>query len=218
MGAPRLWICVPKRLASEEAHVLWRKALASNSSADFVAETAGSSLDAIHDDDDTLALAATAGCVAAFTSLVKRHQNRIYKMVHKYVEDPVLAFDVTQDTFITLHRDLDRYEARGRFRAYLSRIAINKVRMALRSRWLTRSLIPVPERHHSGTESKFDAAHDLSKAVLKLSPKLRAVIVLYYWRQMTHAEVAEVLQVPIGTVRRRLFDALRKMRLYLEDG
>jgi RNA polymerase sigma-70 factor (ECF subfamily) len=164
--------------------------------------------------DDSLIAQVQSGQQAAFKTLVERHQARVYAIAYRQLGDATLARDVTQNTFVALYQHIDHYQSRGQFRAYVARIAINQCRMAVRSRWLTKRLLPLPEaRAH---QPQLELNHDLQRALSGLSTKLREVTVLYYVGGLTAAEIAEQLQLPLGTVKRRLFDALVKLRACME--
>lgn len=169
--------------------------------------------------DDELMLIARGGGQAAFDALVRRHQGWVLRLCARGVGDPSLAKDVAQATFVELHRSLPRYEPRGAFRSFLARIAVNQCRMAGRTRGRARRRDDAAEPPPSSSSSLPDDVvlarerkRQLDRALATLSPKLRDVVVLRYAADLSHAEIASALGVPIGTVKSRLFDAVEKLR------
>jgi RNA polymerase sigma-70 factor, ECF subfamily len=164
--------------------------------------------------DDVLMQRARLGSAPAFEHLVRRHQARVLRVAARYSSDASVAQDIAQSTFLELHRSLGRYEPRGHFTAYLCRIALNQCRIEGRRRqrsWLMLSVA------RSTEPALFDERPDLQRAIAELSSKLRDVVILRYSGDLDLAEIAEALDVPLGTVKRRLFDAMVKLRQSLGD-
>lgn len=173
--------------------------------------------------DDDLMLLARGGQAKAFDELVRRHQRRIVRIAARYLGDPASAADVAQATFVELYRALPRYHPQGRFPAYLYRVLINQCHMAKRARrsqgraFDTLSTEPsqavnIPDQAILARERAREVAH----ALAELSPKLRDVLVLRFAGEVSYDEIAAVLQLPLGTVKRRIFDGLEKLRLIME--
>jgi RNA polymerase sigma-70 factor, ECF subfamily len=164
--------------------------------------------------DDDLMLLARGGAEGALNTLIQRHQARVLRLACRYVGDQALAADVAQNTFVALFRSAPQYRPRGRFSAYLYRLLLNQCHMARRS----------AQSHVRGLtelrESGLSPAHvlqrerqrDLERALAGLSTKLRDVVVLRFCAEQSYEEIAETLDIPTGTVKRRLFDAMAKLR------
>lgn len=169
--------------------------------------------------DDELMVAARGGDLDAFDALVRRHQDRALAVAGKYLEAPGLAQDVAQNTFVEVYRGLDRYQARGRFSAYLYRVLVNQCRMACRARGYEERARQVartePGRPGPGPEAvamRRQRRATVDLAVGQLSEKLRAVVLLRFAGDLSYQEIADALHVPLGTVKRRLFDGVRQLR------
>ncbi len=183
--------------------------------------------------DDELMLLARGGIVEAFDELVRRHQVRVLRVAARRLADREMAPDIAQCAFLDLYRALPRYQARGRFGAYLFRAVLNQCRMAERAarterRHRLRPAGPVdPDREarqvpalDSSAETRVlerERDRDLERAVGRLSPRLRDVISLRYAASLGYNEIAETLAIPVGTVKRRLFDAVEKLRRLMEE-
>jgi RNA polymerase sigma-70 factor, ECF subfamily len=158
-----------------------------------------------------LMLLARGGVDGALDTLIQRHQARVLRLACRYVGDPSLAADVAQNTFVALFRSASQYRACGKFKAYLYRLLLNQCHMARRSaRTHVRALSELREFEPS-------PAHALQRAIAGLSTKLREVVVLRFCAELDYHEIAETLDIPTGTVKRRLFDAMAKLRDELEE-
>jgi RNA polymerase sigma-70 factor (ECF subfamily) len=169
--------------------------------------------------DDDLMLLTRGGMQRAFYVLVRRHQSRVLRVAARYLRDRTLAPDIAQSAFLELFRNRERYEARGRFIAYLLRITINQSHMSTRAaRSRDTPHVDVSDMGPSVQDVALrDHRRDLERAIAQLSEKLRVVVSLRYGGDLELAEIAEILELPIGTVKRRLFDAMAKLRELLED-
>jgi RNA polymerase sigma-70 factor, ECF subfamily len=169
--------------------------------------------------DDELMELTCSGRHAAFQLLVRRHQARVLRVAARYLRDRTLASDVAQSAFLELYKNRERYQARGRFVPFLCRIAVNQCRMSARQAKLRASAgseLGVRDRAADDCTLREDR-HDLAYALGQLSEKLRVVVVLRYGGDLDLAEIAEALELPLGSVKRRLFDAMAKLRELLEE-
>lgn len=169
--------------------------------------------------DDDLMLLARGGVAGALDTLIERFQARVLRLACRYLGDAVLAADVAQNTFVALFRSAPQYRAHGKFKAYLYRLLLNQCRMARRS---ARSHVRVlTDLQESGLSPEHvlqrERQRDLERAVAGLSTKLRDVVVLRFCAELSYDEIAETLDIPTGTVKRRLFDAMAKLRDELEE-
>jgi RNA polymerase sigma-70 factor, ECF subfamily len=173
--------------------------------------------------DDDLMLLARGGLDAAFDTLVRRHQRRVLRVASRLARRSSLAPDLAQNTFLAIYRALPNYQARGKFSAFLFRVLMTQCRLSYRSAHV--------ENHarHRISQVPIDTSETVEDIILArerqrevelaldcLSPKLRQAVVLRYSGELSYDEIAEVLSVPVGTVKRRLFDAMEKLRQNLE--
>ena len=114
--------------------------------------------------------------------------------------------------------------ARGRFPSYFYRVLLNQCAMVRRSALVeARAALVMPAAPAEAAATQETAIlarereRDVEAALARLSAKLRDVVVLRYSGALRYDEIADVLHVPVGTVKRRLFDALEKLRQELED-
>ena len=174
--------------------------------------------------DDDLMLLARANVSGAFTALVARHQQRTLRVAGRQLGPGAIAAtaDVVQNTFIDLYRALPRYQPRGQFGSYLFRILLNQCRMALRAARIEakhrqqHETAPAAAPPHEAAVLARERERDTEAALARLGSKLRDVVVLRYTGELSYDEIAATLEIPIGTVKRRLFDAMRKLRDLME--
>ncbi len=169
--------------------------------------------------DDDLMLLSRAGAAGAFDVLIARHRERVLRLAYRYVGQAALAADVAQNTFVALFRALPHYKAHGKFTSYLYRLLLNQCRMAKRSARAESKAMgvvaAVQELDASETLMR-ERQRDVEAALGTLSVKLREVVLLRFGADLNYQEIAETLDLPIGTVKRRVFDAMAKLRETLE--
>lgn len=170
-------------------------------------------------DDDELMLLARDGAPEAFDTLVRRHQAKVLRVAYRYLGETSLAADAAQNAFVAVYRGLPQYRASGKFTAFLYRVLLNQCRMARRSAATeSRVLIELWSRRESESREvpRHEQRRDVEAAVRELSPKLRDVVLLRFGADLGHDEIAETLDIPVGTAKRRLFVAMAKLRQTLE--
>jgi RNA polymerase sigma-70 factor (ECF subfamily) len=147
----------------------------------------------------------------AFGLLFKQFEAEVYRWILRIVRDAGTAEDVLVEAFWRAYRGRARFEASRSFGAWMRRIATNVARdhlKALRRRgWMTTNVeIPAPA----------SADHGLSESVAlafcKLPPKLQVVATLALIEERPYAEIADALDLPVGTVKSRVFRAIRALR------
>jgi RNA polymerase sigma-70 factor, ECF subfamily len=148
-----------------------------------------------------------------FRQLYDQEYLSVYRAIRAVVFDSAAAEDLTQETFVRAYRARNRYTPTAPPGAWLRRIGINLAISHLRRQKLARFLparlyVPPDRRDYDRAEAR----DVVGKALAQLSPKLRAAVVLHYYEGLTREEIAEVLQVPAGTVASRIAKAVAIMR------
>lgn len=168
---------------------------------------------------------AKRGDQTAFRHLVERHQKQVRATVHGMLGDTAEADDVAQEVFIRLYRALPDFREEAKLSTYLSRIAINLSlnelkRRKRKGRWLTFTRHDGPEAgvsDQSVDPERQEMRDALQKALQRLEPEFRAVVILRLVEGYTVKETAEILQLPPGTVASRLARAQQKLRTILDQ-
>jgi RNA polymerase sigma-70 factor (ECF subfamily) len=163
--------------------------------------------------DDHLLEAIRAGSRAAWGELFARHADAAWRTAFAIVHDHARAEDVVQDAFVRAIRAAERFDRSRPFRPWLLRIVTNRALDVLRhEQFATPGEVDPTE---SLGEDGGDPA-DVREAILRLDPDRRAVVVLRYWLDLSPVEIADRLDVPVGTVGSRLTRALHELAGYLE--
>jgi RNA polymerase sigma-70 factor (ECF subfamily) len=179
-------------------------------------QAAGLPADRQRESDEVLIRQARRGDREAFGRLVYRYREGAVDVVYRMCGDSHLAEDAAQDAFVRAWDALPRYRHRGTFKAWLYRIALNCARDALRRRRPTADVDALPLRSHApGPERQLlrrERAALVQKAVLRLPEASRAALVLREYQGLSYREIAEALDLPMGTVMSRLHYARLRLR------
>jgi len=173
---------------------------------------------------------AQGGDVEAFERIVAYYQTGLYNLAYRLVHNAETARDLCQEILLRVYRNLHMFDVDRPFRPWLYRVATNVCLNAIKSRTLrTLSLqrlqndesdLPYePEAKGedvaAGVERR-ERAEIVRARVAELAPHYRVVLVLFYLKQLSHEEICEALDLPLGTVKNRLFRARRILREKLE--
>src|SRR5271170_6894947 len=167
--------------------------------------------------DEHLMLAFSKGSAESFNELFLRYKQPIYGFFRRRTADPHHAEELSQETFLVLLRAATRYEPRALFRTYLYAIAFKILRAhrrksAFRATFFGHpTIIPDPAKQDA-TES----ALWVRRAVEKLDRIDREILLLREFEQLSYAAIADLLHLPLNTVRSRLFRARTALRNLLE--
>lgn len=177
-------------------------------------------------DDDELMLLVGGGLRPAFDELVRRHRRRMLGVAMRYVKSHGLASDLVQNTCLDIYRSAARYQPRGSFSSFMYRALLNQCHMGRRASRSEERLLaaaasePVARVQPETAEERILAGERdrrVQGALDRLSEKLRAPVVLRYTADLSYQEIADTLDIPLGTAKRRLFDALEKLRVLLVE-
>jgi RNA polymerase sigma-70 factor (ECF subfamily) len=163
--------------------------------------------------DERLMLAFSQGSTEAFTELFTRYKQPLYGFFRRRLGDPARAEELTQETFLVVLRSASRYEPRALFRTYLYAIGFKILRAQRRRSVLRATILGLrkPEQASSLWE-----AHDANLAVREALGKLdsieREILLLREFEQLSYSEIADLLRLPVNTVRSRLFRARVTLR------
>jgi RNA polymerase sigma-70 factor (ECF subfamily) len=187
-------------------------------------------------DDVALVQQARQGDSAATERLIRKYQNRIYNAILRICANPDDAAELTQDTFVKVIENIDKFQGRSSFYTWAFRIGVNltlnycqrNVKLGLKSLdaedaddsdakgvlkdFLTDVNLPDP----AAVAQNKELCGLVVKALEKLDDAQRAVIVLRDIEGMNYAQIAEVLDIELGTVRSRLSRARTSLREIME--
>jgi RNA polymerase sigma-70 factor (ECF subfamily) len=181
-------------------------------------------------DDSALVSALRSGDQSAYEMLIDRFEQPVYNMISRLMDDSAEAPDVVQEVFLKIFRNIGAFRGESSLKTWIYRIAVNEARN--HRRWFSRhrrqevaidagvgethgysDWLPDPGR--SPYESALDRETEalIDEALAALNPKFRAALVLREIEGMSYEEIAEVLDISLGTVKSRILrgrDALRK--------
>ena len=173
-------------------------------------------MDADRELEDRLVRRANRGDLEAFGEIVERYRLRVLRTAHGIVGSSDEAEDVAQEVFVKAWQALDSFRPGGSLGSWLYRITVNAAIDATRRRRPSVNLddIAPPQSNQHTERSVLDAeeAERVRRAVRNLPPASRAALVLREYEQLSYAEIAEVLNVPMGTVMSRLHYARQSLK------
>jgi RNA polymerase sigma-70 factor (ECF subfamily) len=167
-----------------------------------------------------LIAAAQQGDRAAFKALYENHRDRVYNLIFYCLTDVRLIEDVLQNVFLKVYRGLPQFRFEANLATWIYRVTINECQNQNRRNGAR--YVPFETILGSGEEIDLASTPDdwharnerreiVQQAVLQLSPKLRAVVVLKYLEGLSYDEIAETLECAPGTVASRLNRALEEL-------
>lgn len=166
---------------------------------------------------------AAGGDGAAFHALVDRHAAELMRLAVSLAASRADAEDVLQETFIGAYQGLRRFDGRASVKTWLKRILVRQAARHWNKGKRSRTALPIDAAEASPAPREFgtgaagvDRRMDVAAVIRTLAPEHREVIVMREFDQMSYAEIAEVLQVPIGTVESRLHRARADLRCKLK--
>lgn len=181
-----------------------------------------------HSDEPELIAACLRGEQQAYALLMQRHQDRLFGALFRFLGNTEDALDVAQEAFLSAFSALDRFKGGARFYTWLYRIAMNHAIDLRRRSQHKRTPRRVEEQapHAPDNRSPSPAVRleqeetvaQLQAALQQLSAEHRAVLVLKDLEGLRYEEIADIIKVPIGTVRSRLHRARLELKEILEPG
>lgn len=172
-------------------------------------------------DDAALAAAVIAGDSRAFTELMRRHKEALYRFIRRYVGDADEAYDLLQDTFLAAWSALPGFDSARPMRAWLRRIALNKCRDWSRRRSVRRfffAAAPIDNNAHrvaipaSETDPEQERRlADLDRQIANLPAGLKEPLLLTQFEGLSHKEAAQILNISPKAVEMRIYRAREQL-------
>jgi len=178
--------------------------------------------------DEELVEACQAGESSAFDVLVARWEDKIRGAAYRLLGSEEEARDAAQEAFLKAYRGLPAFKQEARFSSWLYQIAINLCRDRLRRR-KGRTMVSLEALEEVGPViagrepaaldlvQQLDLRRAVRRAIGELSEEQREVVILKEYQGLTFLEIAQALDLPISTVKTRLYRGLGQLRLSLED-
>ena len=182
----------------------------------------------MNEDDRDLIQRAQAGETAAFAQLVNRHGQMVYNLALRTLNNPQEAEDIAQETFVRAWQALPRFRGDARFATWLYRITTNlcfnrlpRLKVELNALDVDTAVTLPDQQVRIETQLlSTELRHQLHTAIDNLPESYRLLITLRHLQELSYAEIAEITNMPLGTVKTGIFRARRLLRdtlLELED-
>ncbi len=157
----------------------------------------------------------------AFCDIIHRHQNALLNFFCRMGASRSSAEDLAQETFLRLYKWRKRYKPSAKFTTFLYTLArhawADHLRKVMRSPKTVGESAAEDAVHPESGSMTADQHMDIQAALGKLSEKLRSVVVLNVYRGLAYKEIGKILEIPEGTVKSRMFLALRELRTHLQE-
>jgi RNA polymerase sigma-70 factor (ECF subfamily) len=158
--------------------------------------------------EEAIVRRAQQGDREAFRALFERYRNRVYGYIRQMVRADDLAADLTQEVFLRAYQSLPRLKAPGAFRGWLYQISEEDAgELALPD--------PTPGPERVAVRAHLSEA--VSRALARLAPERRAVVILHHLRGLSVREIARAMNTPEGTIKSRLGRARADLKQHLAD-
>lgn len=185
-----------------------------------------------HEDDAQLLYALKANQESAYEVLIARFQQPVYNLIYRLLNDPADACDAVQEVFLKVFRNVESFRGQSSLKTWVYRIALNEAYN--HRRWFSRhrkqevGLETDDEGSRSWIESISDPSRDpyeltlneerhqlIEEALREINPDFRAAVVLRDLEELSYEEIAEVMQVSLGTVKSRILRGRESLRRVL---
>ncbi len=163
-----------------------------------------------------------AGNEEAFATLYENYKNLVYRTAYLVLDNAGDAEDILQDVFVLVHRSLAKYDPdKGSFTSWLHRITVNQcLNWRRRKGYFNPSLEEIPENNLRAaviSEELRAEIQEVRRGVSQLSIKQRTIVILRYYWDLSYAEIGGILDLPLGTVKSRLHQALLSLQSNLKQ-
>jgi RNA polymerase sigma-70 factor, ECF subfamily len=161
------------------------------------------------------------GDEGAFQELVERYKDLVYALIARTIPDRSRAEDAAQDVFLRIHRGIPYFRGEARLSTWIYRIVAN---VCLQDHGRTREAVSLDDERHAGlapagSDRRFgdlELKDRLEKAIARLPPNHRLLIAAHYLEGVQYEDLAEALELPLGTVKTQLHRAKQQLRRLLE--
>src|SRR4051812_45132248 len=153
----------------------------------------------------------------AFEEFVDQFKNLVFALIARTVPDRSRADDLAQDVFLRIHRGLPYFRGEARLSTWIYRIVAN---VCVQDHGRARPSVSLDDTHDPSSTDRqygdFELRDRLEKTIARLAPPYRLVIAAHYLQGMQYEDLAEALQLPLGTVKTQLYRAKQQLRRLLE--
>ena len=151
---------------------------------------------------------------AKFNALAEKYMDMIFRLAFSWLKSPTDADDVTQNVLLSLYRTEKEFESEDHIRNWLMKVTVNECRKIWRRPFRRCENI---DDYAETLVFEDPSYRELFEAIMKLDKKSRMIVLLYYIEGYAIKEIAEILDIPAGTVGTRLSRARMRLKQYLKE-
>jgi RNA polymerase sigma-70 factor (ECF subfamily) len=169
--------------------------------------------------DLELVVQAKKGDAEAFSVLVQRHQNMVYNLAYRFMRDSALAEDMAQESFLKAFRLLNGFRGDCNFSTWMYRVTVSVCLTEINRRKKRQEveLQPVDARQETDPRVESSDMFEHIRNCVKLLPaRYASIITLYYLKEIPYEEIAQVMEVPMGTLKTWMYRARNQLRGIVE--
>lgn len=160
-----------------------------------------------------------SGDPEAFSELVRRHQHIIYNVAYRFMREPALAEDMAQEAFVKAYRLLKGFRGDCSFSTWMYRVTCSVCLTEL-GRRKRRGEVELQPHHDQENaifpDTDFDMPEHIRRCVQMLPDRYATIVTLYYLKGVNYEEIAQVMDVPMGTLKTWMFRARKQLRKIVE--
>lgn len=170
--------------------------------------------------DKNILASAKQGNLKAFDALINFYQKAIYNHLYRLTNNPDDASDLAQDTFVKLFKTRSRIDSEGNFKSYLYKIATNTAYDWFKKKKARKEDLIIDDENINFETIEADQSYykleeldrlGLEMALEKIKPKSKNLLLLYYQQGFNYEEIAEIMNLPLGTVKIGLYRAKKEL-------
>lgn len=173
--------------------------------------------------DEALMERVKRGDLNMLSDLVRKYEKPLFAFIYRVIGNSHEAEEVFQETFLRIHEKSSTYRSDSKFRPWMYRISLNLCRDLLRRRphapelSLDDDIKPEMLTDPKAGMTRNLIAYHVRKIITSLPDKLRPVFLLYHYQGMSYQEIASALQIPVGTVKSRMHEAVKLLARMLKE-
>lgn len=170
------------------------------------------------DEDSILVDRFLRGDHSAFEELYRKYYTKVFGLSKGVLFDAEEAADVTQEIFALVYRNLHKFNRQSKFSTWLFRVAVNRSIQESRKRRFKHKHVELNEalEHPAVVQMPDEEDPNVQVALEKLAPPDRAILILFYWQEMSLNEIAESMSINLSAAKTRLYRARERFRLFYE--
>lgn len=171
-------------------------------------------------EDLALVTRTKAGEVEAFSELVRRHERVVFNLAYRFMRDATLAEDMTQEAFLKAYRLIKGFRGDCTFSTWLYRVTCSVCLTELKRRRKRSEVELLPGGRDvpvaTGATDSWDAAEIVRRCVGRLPDHYATIITLYYLQEISYEEIAQIMNIPLGTLKTWMHRARLQLKTVVE--